>query len=113
MGSDGALLDRFEIIVDAHAESVDLDEVLAEFLLKVIDRAGRLGPHSWRRGPDRAMRFPDGPDAGVATTSLPGRPPSPSARPRDMSKGSPTKHYNNPRHSVVGVLQIIVGTEMV
>ena len=32
------LLDRFEVVVDQDAEPVDLDEALAEFLLRIVEK---------------------------------------------------------------------------
>jgi len=47
---DADFLDRFEIVVDPTAEPVDFDEVLADFLLHVVEQR-RPGSQSKERRP--------------------------------------------------------------
>jgi len=49
------LLDRFEIVVDPTAEPVDFDEVLADFLLGLVERR-RRGPNKPVLAPGEAKR---------------------------------------------------------
>ena len=55
MSSSAHLLDRFEIRIDPDAEPTDIDEVVAEFLLAVVDIQPTSSDSRHRDQADRAL----------------------------------------------------------